>query len=263
MFQVANDLDYSRWVKTLAAELLKQTPLDAVKFLDILGITATLVGESREPRRSLSPDYHSEPESRSWSYSPVARLTPEPPRHTSVHTVPRSWYHKPLELAQPLSLVITEEPKKSSRRTLSCESSPEDSVDGRLHVVDTICNLASRNCFSSCDSSSEDKHPHPPPRENRVRSLLKAFQTAQKIAKETPPTSPPHCLDMKDDGRMGRPPLPDVIKDLPPCERRSRARTRTPTSLRLRGKSLDILPSTEDCQVAELIARCQQEDRYF
>ncbi|XP_018908430.2 uncharacterized protein [Bemisia tabaci] len=42
IFQAQNADDYERWVRTLAAELICQTPFDHVRFLDILGITATL-----------------------------------------------------------------------------------------------------------------------------------------------------------------------------------------------------------------------------
>lgn len=253
-FQVDNELDYSRWVKTLAAELLKQTPLDAVKFLDILGITASIPSEG-EPR-SLSPESQMEPDTRPWAHSPTG----------THHTMPRSRCHKSVETCQPLSLLITEsKPERPFRRALSYDSSPEDVVDNRFRVVDTICQLAkqSKNYFSSCNKLTSNENVHKTEdcvSKNRVKSLLKAFQV-QWTVKETTSESPLHPLDIKDDGRTGRPPLPDVVKDLPPCERRSRTRTRTPTPLRLRGKSLDVLPSTEDSKVAELIARCQQADR--
>jgi hypothetical protein len=41
-FQAETDEEYERWVKTLAVELLRQTPLEAIRFLDVLGITATI-----------------------------------------------------------------------------------------------------------------------------------------------------------------------------------------------------------------------------
>uniref|UniRef100_A0A1B6FLP1 PH domain-containing protein n=1 Tax=Cuerna arida TaxID=1464854 RepID=A0A1B6FLP1_9HEMI len=265
-FQVDNELDYSRWVKTLAAELLKQTPLEAVKFLDILGITATIPGEAD---RSLSPEYHSEPENRSWELrcSPPSQESRKPSVPLSV---PKNWYQRPLEREQPLSLIITEEPKKECRRSsfrkaLNFDTASEDVIDG-FRVMDSICQLAkqSKNCFRTCNKSGNENVPKCPEEsvgKNRFKSLLKTFLSQESTKGVTSP-GPLHPLDMKDDGRTGRPPLPDVVKDLPPCDRRSRARTRTPTPLRLRGKSVDVLPSTEDCRVAELMARCQQEDRY-
>ncbi|PSN46489.1 hypothetical protein C0J52_19102 [Blattella germanica] len=41
--RAGSDEQYERWVKTLVVELMRQTPLESVRFLDILGITATIV----------------------------------------------------------------------------------------------------------------------------------------------------------------------------------------------------------------------------
>lgn len=41
LLQADSDRDFERWAKTLAVELLRQTPLDALRYLDVLAITAT------------------------------------------------------------------------------------------------------------------------------------------------------------------------------------------------------------------------------
>nr|CAD7461855.1 unnamed protein product [Timema tahoe] len=48
-FQAGSQHQYDRWVKVLAVELLRQTSLEDIKFLDILAITATL-GQAQEER---------------------------------------------------------------------------------------------------------------------------------------------------------------------------------------------------------------------
>lgn len=69
----ASQQDYDRWVKTLAAELLSQTPLEAVRFLDILGITATIEStKSSTCKGKLSPDIKD------------SKIPPFPSRHRTV-----------------------------------------------------------------------------------------------------------------------------------------------------------------------------------
>ncbi|CAB0019463.1 unnamed protein product [Nesidiocoris tenuis] len=57
--------------------------------------------------------------------------------------------------------------------------------------------------------------------------------------------------------------LPDVVRDLPPCYRKSRSRKREPKIL-TRGQSVDSLDSTNGPvkEVTELVARCQRSDEY-
>ncbi|KAL1122202.1 hypothetical protein AAG570_003607 [Ranatra chinensis] len=124
-FKVKSDVEYERWVKAIAAELMRQTPLDCVRFLDILGITGSL-------RRTRSADSVSQQ---------------QPPLH-----------HQPYK-----------------KRT----------------------------------------------------------------------------------------DLPDVIRDLPPCSRRSRSRRREWVGSKQRGQSAETI-CRDDCQnrVSELISRCQRSDVY-
>ncbi|KAJ9584905.1 hypothetical protein L9F63_020760, partial [Diploptera punctata] len=51
-----SDEQYERWVKTLVVELMRQTPLEAVRFLDILGITATIVSTRGQDQYSETGD---------------------------------------------------------------------------------------------------------------------------------------------------------------------------------------------------------------
>ncbi|XP_069698333.1 uncharacterized protein [Periplaneta americana] len=52
--QAGTDEQYARWVKALAVEVMRQTPLDAVRFLDILGILQER-GRSRTKERTPAP----------------------------------------------------------------------------------------------------------------------------------------------------------------------------------------------------------------
>jgi len=86
-FQAKSDEDYERWVKTLAAELMRQTPLEAVRFLDILGITGAL-------RRTQSVDnlgsWHEKPDvTASSTPTPFPEATPRFRKRTDLPDVVR------------------------------------------------------------------------------------------------------------------------------------------------------------------------------
>ncbi|XP_022192670.2 uncharacterized protein LOC111050629 [Nilaparvata lugens] len=207
-FQVGSDYEYERWVKILVVELMRQTPLDAVRFLDILGITATLP--------SLSPSSSPLPLRRTHSAD-------------SVHL-------------------------DSSRRQVWAAASPctsikEEDVADQKHSQYIECNNnndTSRNLWwtdqckknVSCDES------------------MRTVEDQRSVDETDSCESPQPRLS---------PPLPDVVRDLPPCERRSRARTRA-ASLRgpanPRGASAEPLSWAGQEAVARLMARCQQADHY-
>lgn len=299
---------------------MRQTPLEAVRFLDILGITATIprrASPSREledhPHRAFSPEYHSEPECRTWLRCPsiAEEDTPDccmrnslsPSRQLERMYMNKGWFTNRnsdttvVNSQQPLSLIVTKEPVKNLVRGASngCtygKSYKNDSVDTvDARIVSSVQNEAvndpgdlKNNSKSAIFKQVTKDHnenlfrKHNVVRNirlsltqrdnNAVRSLLKAFSSPEKtLDKENNLERRLYSRTSRDDPRLGRPPLPDVVKDLPPCDRRSRTRTRISDVLRIRGKSADIWQHSSETEsgdeaVAGLIARCQQVDKY-
>lgn len=82
-FQAETDEEYERWVKTLAVELIRQTPLEAIRFLDILGITATIATRGYDGEGSCMRRVPGDESDMSLRSSPEASLMREdfqPPR---------------------------------------------------------------------------------------------------------------------------------------------------------------------------------------
>lgn len=48
MFQASNQQEFDNWVRTIAIELIRQTPLDAVKYLDIFTLTPPVSPQKTE-----------------------------------------------------------------------------------------------------------------------------------------------------------------------------------------------------------------------
>ncbi|CAH0563630.1 unnamed protein product [Brassicogethes aeneus] len=77
--QAANGSDFDKWVKTIAIELIRQTPLDAIKYLDILSIAQCLKKD-----KSLEKDWNF-----NYINTPPPSSTP-PTSNQTAHRDPKS-----------------------------------------------------------------------------------------------------------------------------------------------------------------------------
>ncbi|XP_075236488.1 uncharacterized protein LOC142333343 isoform X2 [Lycorma delicatula] len=241
-FQVGSDVDYERWVKTLAAELMRQTPLDAVRFLDILGITATLSPRSSPLplRRTHSADsVHVETTPRScWMTTTCSSIQEE---ETPNHMLPKST--QSLQRQRKMSTRAPVLP----RRNIIINSAKNNQTSSELKSNSKTDN---RSCFTDrVDWCSTVKTPVVP-------RYMKSNSESDCIKQ------PKDNVKSKNENWEAPSPLPDVVRDLPPCERRSRVRIRGDTPLRSRGLSAEPIFWTPDGTVAELMARCQKDDQY-
>ncbi|RZF43280.1 hypothetical protein LSTR_LSTR001541 [Laodelphax striatellus] len=217
---VSSDYEYERWVKTLAVELMRQTPLDAVRFLDILGITATLP--------SISP---------SGSPLPLRRTHSADSVHLeSSRRQPASFLWA---AASPCSSIKEEDVEQKTPQYIECNNNNNKNT----HWWTDQCKNV------SCDESIRTVQHQRSVDSTNLKGNRSLRDETDSFVKDEPRLSPP---------------LPDVVRDLPPCERRSRARTRA-ASLRgpnPRGASAEPLSWAGQEAVARLMARCQQADHY-